>query len=211
MKVQNISVNIRYSADTGAGAWKTIELGTEATLSSSGEDWEQAQRELYARLSEQLKLVWSGKADAGYTPEGSRIDAQPAKAHWCAETAGIQGQGRQIRHVLFAPAGQWLVQREGRAIVNERADNYGINVLTGDWVRIPTPCSIDGTTRTEIEVHGDKIILICPCCKGTGEHPWGVNSYYCNACSYGKAKMHHCVLPHLAEFHRFKMGWPLQN
>ncbi len=33
MKVEKISANIRYSQDTGKGAWKVIELGAEATVS----------------------------------------------------------------------------------------------------------------------------------------------------------------------------------
>jgi hypothetical protein len=64
VKVTTISVNIRFSQDTGAGSWKTIEVGAEGALSSSSEDWEQAQRELYARLSEQFRFIWNGKADA---------------------------------------------------------------------------------------------------------------------------------------------------
>ncbi len=33
MEVNKISANIRYSQDTGKGAWKVIELGAEATIS----------------------------------------------------------------------------------------------------------------------------------------------------------------------------------
>jgi hypothetical protein len=83
MHAQNISVSIRYAADTGAGAWKTIEVGAEATLSNSSEDWAASQRELYSRLSEQLKVIWSCKADAQYAQEGHQISTQPAKEHWC--------------------------------------------------------------------------------------------------------------------------------
>jgi hypothetical protein len=92
-----------------------------------------------------------------------------------------------------------------------RAENYSITVLTGDWIRMPTPCTIRGTTRTEIEVNGDEITLVCPCCKGTGEHPWGINTYYCQACSDGGLQLPHCPLPHLADYDPTKVGWPLQN
>ncbi len=41
MEVNRISANIRYSQDTGHGAWKVIELGAEATVSDaiSRERW----------------------------------------------------------------------------------------------------------------------------------------------------------------------------
>jgi hypothetical protein len=106
-------VNIRFSQDTGAGSWKTIELGTEATLSSSSEDWEQAQRELYSRLSEQLKVIWSGKADAQYAPEGRTIDAPPAKAHWCAEHR-VEFKAKQGKF------GTFYSHRQGDSWCNER-------------------------------------------------------------------------------------------
>ena len=35
MKVTTISANIRYSQDTGHGAWKVVELGAEAQASLS--------------------------------------------------------------------------------------------------------------------------------------------------------------------------------
>ena len=33
MKVEKVSATIRYSQDTGKGAWKVIELGAEASVS----------------------------------------------------------------------------------------------------------------------------------------------------------------------------------
>ncbi len=42
MEVNKISANIRYSQDTGKGAWKVVELGAEATISDR-EHWKQAQ------------------------------------------------------------------------------------------------------------------------------------------------------------------------
>ena len=32
MKVEKVSANIRYSQDTGHGAWKVIEIGAEGTV-----------------------------------------------------------------------------------------------------------------------------------------------------------------------------------
>ena len=42
LEVNKISANIRYSQDTGKGAWKVVELGAEATISDR-EHWTQAQ------------------------------------------------------------------------------------------------------------------------------------------------------------------------
>ncbi len=54
MKVEKISVTIRYSQDTGKGAWKVVELGAEASVSDR-EHWKQAQSELYYQLGDQLR------------------------------------------------------------------------------------------------------------------------------------------------------------
>jgi hypothetical protein len=54
-----------------------------------------------------------------------------------------------------------------------------MTILTGDWIEVPNECTITGATRTEIEVSGDEVILICPCCNGTGEHSFGILTYYC--------------------------------
>ena len=46
MEVSKIAATIRYSQDTGRGAWKVMELGAEATISDQ-EHCKQAQSELY--------------------------------------------------------------------------------------------------------------------------------------------------------------------
>jgi hypothetical protein len=114
VKVTTISVNIRFSQDTGAGSWKTVELGSEATLSNSSEDWEQSQRELYARLSEQLKIIWSGRADAQYAQEGSVVAARPPKSHWCAEHQ-VEFKPKQGQY------GTFYSHRQGNGWCNERS------------------------------------------------------------------------------------------
>jgi hypothetical protein len=86
-----------------------------------------------------------------------------------------------------------------------------VTVLTGDWIEVPNECTIAGTTRTEIEVSGDEVILICPCCNGTGEHPWGANTYFCGACADGGDQQPHCALPRLEDFEPSRTGWPRQN
>jgi hypothetical protein len=58
MKVTTVSANIRYSRDTGQGAWKVVELGAEATIDGK-EGWKDAQASLYADLGQQLKTLWA--------------------------------------------------------------------------------------------------------------------------------------------------------
>jgi hypothetical protein len=55
MNVTTISANLRYSAEA-KGAWRTIELGVEATTAPD-EDWQAAQVSLYGQLGEQLKAM----------------------------------------------------------------------------------------------------------------------------------------------------------
>ena len=63
MKVEKISATIRYSQDTGKGAWKVVELGAEATISDR-EHWKQAQSELYYQLGDQLRQLWHNGTSA---------------------------------------------------------------------------------------------------------------------------------------------------
>ena len=87
MKVTTISANIRYSQDTGHGAWKVIELGAEATIDAK-DSWQQAQQQLYGELSQQLQKMWAnGKtAQNGHGSAGDSSKAsEPSQApeHWC--------------------------------------------------------------------------------------------------------------------------------
>jgi hypothetical protein len=64
MRVTTVTATLRYSAE-GQGAWRSIEVGAEATLTASDEDWRAAQGQLYQQLGQQLKTLWSnGKAEA---------------------------------------------------------------------------------------------------------------------------------------------------
>jgi len=96
MKVEKVSATIRYSQDTGKGAWKVIELGAEASISDR-EHWKQAQSELYYQLGDQLRTLWSngsnngtGAALNGAGGTESHADkptapepAQTPREHWC--------------------------------------------------------------------------------------------------------------------------------
>jgi hypothetical protein len=76
MNVTTISATIRYSAEA-KGAWRTIELGAEATL-DPGEDWQTAQQKMYSQLGEQFKTIWSKGASKACPELGRRVQqAEP--------------------------------------------------------------------------------------------------------------------------------------
>ena len=50
MKVDRVRACIRYSQDTGKGAWKVVEVGAEGTVGAQ-EGWRQAQAKLYSELN----------------------------------------------------------------------------------------------------------------------------------------------------------------
>jgi hypothetical protein len=83
MKVTEVSAVVRYSAEA-KGAWRSVEVGATATLTSSDETLESAQGELYQRLRQQLKTLWAnGKAEAYVSTQVE--PPPPAKTHWCSE------------------------------------------------------------------------------------------------------------------------------
>lgn len=57
MIVNKVSVNLRYSADTGAGSWRTVELGAEASLEGD-ESLEVGTQELYRQVKAELAAIW---------------------------------------------------------------------------------------------------------------------------------------------------------
>ena len=92
MKITTVSANVRYSKDMGHGAWKVIELGAEATLDAK-DSWEEAQHQLYEKLSQQLQKMWAngkttqnGDDSAGETTKAREPLPAPQKPeHWCQE------------------------------------------------------------------------------------------------------------------------------
>jgi hypothetical protein len=68
MDIQNISGHIRFSRPMADGAWKSVELGAEGTL-SPGEEWNEAQVALYHELGATMKYVFSGTG-SGRAPNG---------------------------------------------------------------------------------------------------------------------------------------------
>ena len=84
MKVTKVSALLRYSAEA-KGAWRSVELGAEASLTSSTEDWETAQADLYQQLGQQLNRFWfngNGKAEPRDLP---KEESTPVAEHWCDE------------------------------------------------------------------------------------------------------------------------------
>ncbi len=105
MIVTTISATIRYSQDTGTGAWKVIELGAEASISDR-EFWKQAQLELYYQLGDQLRQLWHngngaalnghGGAETAIEPPAESEPISTTREHWCAthEVAFTQKNGK---------------------------------------------------------------------------------------------------------------------
>ncbi len=99
MKVERVNATIRYSQDTGKGAWKVIEIGAEGSVDDR-ENWQSSQAYLYAELGKQLKSLWTNGNGATTEVNGgggaeSHGEAVPESGpgptsregseHWCAE------------------------------------------------------------------------------------------------------------------------------
>ena len=80
MDVDRVSACIRFSQDTGKGAWKVVEVAAEGTVGAL-EEWREAQTRLYTELSSQLKELWAGSKSAEVEPS----PIQTAEQHWCLE------------------------------------------------------------------------------------------------------------------------------
>ena len=81
MRITTVSATLRYSAEAKR-AWRSIEVGAEATLTSSDENWQTAQTELYQKLGRQLKALWSNGTDKVSTEE-QPLAMPPIPDHWC--------------------------------------------------------------------------------------------------------------------------------
>lgn len=123
MKVTTVSANIRYSRDSGQGAWKVVELGAEATL--DGEDWKKAQANLYADLGQQLKALWANgnghKAqeapekpiEAPSEPEPTQTLPTPPE-HYCQEHQAAFNRYERDGRVWYShkgPDGKWCKEK----------------------------------------------------------------------------------------------------
>ena len=124
MKVTTVSANIRYSQDTGHGAWKVVELGAEATVDQR-DNWTDAQATLYHQLGQQLKTLWANgnghKAQVGSAepteapsePEPPQVPTQQPE-HYCAEHAAPFKQYRRGESVWWSHKtgdGKWCKEK----------------------------------------------------------------------------------------------------
>ena len=79
MKVERVTASIRYSKEEKS-AWKTVELGAEASIDPGG-DWFLSQQALYAALTAQLRTVWGQKN--GHSPEHAQNGSEkPVEGTW---------------------------------------------------------------------------------------------------------------------------------
>ena len=125
MKVTTVSANIRYSQDTGHGAWKVVELGAEATVDQR-EEWTEAQASLYQQLGCQLKALWANSnghkaqesAQDGSEKHGEPIAVpEPVKTppeHFCQEhqtTFRQYHRGNSSWYAHKALGGSWCREK----------------------------------------------------------------------------------------------------
>ncbi len=121
MKVEKISATVRYSQDTGKGAWKVVELGAEASVSDR-EHWKQAQSELYYQLTDQLRTLWSngnaaalnrtGGAETAIEPPTASEPSQTPREHWC-QPHNLEWK-RRTKHGVV-----WYSHRQGKGWCSE--------------------------------------------------------------------------------------------
>ena len=105
MKVTTVSANIRYSQDTGHGAWKVVELGAEATVGER-EQWAHAQAQLYHQVGQQLKTLWANgtgnKAQDGSESHGELVAApEPVKIPQSISARNIQTEFANTTGVIM--------------------------------------------------------------------------------------------------------------
>ena len=124
MKIEKVSATIRYSQDTGHGAWKVIELGAEASVSDR-EFWKQAQSELYYQLGDQLRQLWHNGNGAALNGAGG------AESH--VEPPAASDRHRSIGARSIRPSSS-AVKRpgwSGTATGTERAGVVSLKPLKG--------------------------------------------------------------------------------
>jgi hypothetical protein len=109
MKVTTVTATIRYSQDSGKGAWKSLELGAEAQVAPN-EDWADVQVRLYDHLAQQFKQIWSKNGNGTHdAPPAPEIPAPP-REHWCVQHNQEWKKftkGNQVWWSHRAPDGTW--------------------------------------------------------------------------------------------------------
>ena len=84
MKVDRVTATIRFSQDSGKGAWRSLELGAEAQVAPN-ENWVEAEEQLYRQLAQRTKTLWAngsnGKTTAQELPEPEALPPAAALLH----------------------------------------------------------------------------------------------------------------------------------
>jgi hypothetical protein len=109
MKVTEVSAVVRYSAEA-RGAWRSIEVGATASLTNSDETLESAQDELYQRLRQQLRVLWTN----GSSRPGVQAETPASQnGHYCQE--------HQKEFRRYEKGGNaWYSHRQGSSWHNEK-------------------------------------------------------------------------------------------
>ena len=115
MKVERVSATIKYSQDTGHGAWKAVEIGAEASVDDR-EGWSQALAHLYGDLGQQLKTLWAnGKSQDGQeatVSPGEPLFGQSATRTTPAARPGHYCQSDQVEFKRYSRGNQtWYAHR----------------------------------------------------------------------------------------------------
>jgi hypothetical protein len=128
MKIDRVKATIRYSQDTGKGAWKAVEIGAEAEI-APGSAWQGEVATLYADLSSKLRQLWqagerqipkpgtvprNGAAPGQIPPIPSNGERERG-AHWCMEHQTEFrrfGKDGRVWYSHRTAEGKWCQQKE---------------------------------------------------------------------------------------------------
>ena len=117
MKVTTVSASVRYSRAINTGEYKTIELSAEATLEPQ-EARIEAQASLYTELGQQLRTLWTAKANGNGQANNGSAKAEDSTTeqseHYCAE--------HQTEFKRFEKEGRvWYAHKAGQKWCREKS------------------------------------------------------------------------------------------
>ncbi len=107
MKVTTVSATIRFSQDTGKGAWKSLEIGAEGIVEGK-ETWTEAQTRLYQDLTGQLRALW-GNGNGGDNKPPTDPPPDYCQEHGTEYKRYSRGQQAGYAHRL--PDGKWCKEK----------------------------------------------------------------------------------------------------
>ena len=84
MRVTTVSASARFSKALGDGVHKTVELSAEATVDYA-ETWQESQVRLYQELGQQLKALWTTKANGHTTNGNGKPEGTTSNGHYCQQ------------------------------------------------------------------------------------------------------------------------------